>query len=185
VGDESSLSGTTVSDGAGTTEPPADDTYSSTVVRVDTSVEDIVSTLADSDSAVTEHAAQHLPAASEQSAPELTASTVVNSVRVPSTKTSPVDVEYASTTTVSMVVDIVRSSVAVEGVLDSHVSVMVLVIVTVTSVVQGSETGTCSVSVSDSVNVSVVEDVSIDTKDHGRVSFVLLGETTASVTSDT
>lgn len=179
VGDETSLPGITVSDGAGTTEPPADDTYSSTVVKVDTKVEDIVSTLAESDSTVTEHAAQHLPGVSEQSAPKLTASTVVNSVFVPSTTTSPVDVEYASTRTV----DIVRSSVAVDGVLDSHVSVMVFVIVTVMSVVQGPETGTSSVT--DSVKVSVVEDVSIDTKDHGRVTFVLLVRTKVSVTSGT
>jgi hypothetical protein len=113
VGDESSLPDSPVTEAAGTTEPPADDTYSSTVVRVDTNVEDIVSTVADSDSAVAEQPPQHLPAASVQSAPELTASIVVNSVLVPPTTTSPVDVEYASTMTVSIVVDIVLDNVTV------------------------------------------------------------------------
>ena len=50
------------------------------------------------------------------------------------------------------------------------------------SVVQGSEAGTISVIVS--VDASVVDDVSIEMKDHGKVSFVLLGYTTVSVTSD-
>lgn len=67
--------------------------------------------------------------------------------------------------------------------MDCHVSTTVLVIVTVMSVVQGSDAGTTSVIVS--VDVSVVEDVSIEMKDHGKVSFVLLGYTTVSVTSDT
>ena len=113
VGDESSLPDSPVTEAAGTTEPPADDTYSSTVVRVDTNVEDIVSTVAESDSAVAEHPPQHLPGASVQSTPELTASIVVNSVLVPPTTTSPVDVEYASTMTVSMVVDIALDNVTV------------------------------------------------------------------------
>src|SRR6478752_6550161 len=113
VGVEPSVPGMTAvpeGDSAGTHEPPAEDTYSSTVVYVPTRVEVVVST--PTDSAVTEQAAQHFPA-SEQSTPELTASTVVNSVFVPSTTTSPVDVEYASTITVSMVVDIVRDNVAI------------------------------------------------------------------------
>lgn len=66
--------------------------------------------------------------------------------------------------------------------MDCHVSTTVLVIVTVMSVVQGSEAGTTSVIVS--VNASAVEDVSTEMKDHGKVSLVLLGYTTVSVTSD-
>lgn len=115
--------------------PSEDDTYPSSA---DAGPTDRIEAVPDSPGAtVAEHAAQHFPTCT-QSLPELTAWTVVVSVLVPPTTLSPVDVEYASTTTVSMVVDRVRTKVVVMGVWDCHVSVMVLVMVTVNSVVQGS-----------------------------------------------